>query len=155
MKVKRFWGMLLVCVVALNCICPSARASQAPDGNIVRLEDMAWDWVDLSAVEYIQTNDVSRTINSINCSVPNRSIGIVIQNVELSARSTVTFNCSYSPSSASMDFGVLDTNGRFYYTNVKGGSINQAIKISQAGSYAVAVRNNSSQTVRVVGFVEY
>ena len=124
MKAKRFLGMLLVCVVALNCICPLARASQAPDGNIVRLEDMAWDWVYLSAVEYIQPNAVSRTTSSINCSVPNRSIGIIIQNVELSARSTVAFNCSYSPSSASMDFGVITSDGRFYSINGREGSIN-------------------------------
>ena len=35
------------------------------------------------------------------------------------------------------------------------GSINQAIEISQAGSYQVAIRNNSSQTVSVTGFVDY
>ena len=53
-----------------------------------------------------------------------------------------------------MDFGVIDTSGRFYFINVKEGSINRAIEIGQAGTYQVAVRNNSSQTVRVVGFVD-
>lgn len=75
--------------------------------------------------------------------------------IDFNADDTVSFNCSYSPSSASMDFGVIASSGQFYYINVKGGSISQAIRINQAGSYAVAIRNNSSQTVRVVGFVDY
>ncbi len=54
-----------------------------------------------------------------------------------------------------MDFGVIASDGKFYSINVKGGSINQTLGIRQAGSYAVAIRNNSSQTVRVIGFVEY
>ncbi len=54
-----------------------------------------------------------------------------------------------------MDFGVIAPDGYFYFLNVEGGSINQSIRVSQSGSYAVAVRNNSSNTVFVVGFVNY
>ena len=50
---------------------------------------------------------------------------------------------------------MIDSDGRFYYISVKEGSFNQAIRISQSGSYTVAIRNNSSQTVCVVGFVNY
>ena len=71
------------------------------------------------------------------------------------ARQVITINCSYSPASANMDFGVIAPDGYFYFLNVEGGSINQSIRVSQSGSYAVAVRNNSSYTVSVVGFVTY
>ena len=68
---------------------------------------------------------------------------------------TVTINCSYSPASTSMDFGVIAPDGYFYYFNVKGGSINRSILVSQRGSYSVAIRNKSTHTVTVVGFVNY
>ncbi|MCI8840230.1 MAG: hypothetical protein HFF24_07875 [Oscillospiraceae bacterium] len=50
---------------------------------------------------------------------------------------------------------LIAPDGYFYFLNVEGGSINQSIRVSQSGSYAVAVRNNSSYTVSVVGFVTY
>ena len=37
--------------------------------------------------------------------------------------------------------------------SVSSGTISQKIKISTAGNYTFAVRNNSSQTVKVSGFV--
>lgn len=37
----------------------------------------------------------------------------------------------------------------------KDGSINMPMVVSQRGDYAVAIRNNSSNTVHVVGLVEY
>lgn len=68
---------------------------------------------------------------------------------------TVTFNCSYSPISSSVDFGVIAPDGYFYYKNVTSGSINDTIRVSQRGTYYLAVRNNSSSTVNITGFVNY
>ena len=67
----------------------------------------------------------------------------------------IEFTCSYSPSSANVDIGVIAPDSKFYKINGEEGSINKTIKVSQTGSYLVAIRNNSSQTVRVVGFVNY
>lgn len=67
----------------------------------------------------------------------------------------MTINCSYSPASANMDFGVIAPGGYFYFLSVKEGSINRSIVVSQQGSYSLAIRNNISHIVTVVGFVTY
>ena len=127
------------------------RAGQAP-GDIIWMEDMEWDLLDPSTVIY--DGAAPLTTGSVNTDISPFSTKAISQ-ISLKSGDALTFNCSYSPSSASMDFGVIASSGQFYYINVKGGSISQAIRINQAGSYAVAIRNNSSQTVRVVGFVDY
>lgn len=149
---KRFLCVLLVYTVAISFLPVSAKAA---DMEVIRLEDLKWEWVNLEAVECWEADIALQTTDSINRTISTHSIGSVVSSRFFAAGSVITFNCSYSPSSANMDFGVIDSNGRFYYTNVKEGSINQTIRISQAGSYQVAIRNNSSQTVSVVGFVEY
>lgn len=67
----------------------------------------------------------------------------------------MTINCSYSPASASMDFGVIASDGYFYFLSAKEGSINRSIVVNQRGSYSLAIRNNSLHMVTVVGFVNY
>lgn len=154
MKSRRSLYVLLACAALASCIITQANAAEVQNDPI-RLEDMMCEWIDLSTFESWEECAKLRSVGSINGNISAHSISAVSPSIFLPARSTVTFNCSYSPSSASMDFGVLTPDGRFYYINVKEGSINQAIEISQAGSYSVAIRNNSSQTVSVVGFVEY
>lgn len=67
----------------------------------------------------------------------------------------VTIKASYSPFSASVDFGVIAPDGFFYYVNVKDGSIDQGIEVEQPGHYTLAVRNNSSNRISVSGYVNY
>lgn len=152
MKIKRLICMLLVCATMICGSFTPAGAVQAPAGDIIWMEDMEWDLLDPSTVIYDGTAPL--TTGSVNTDIYPFSTKAISQ-ISLKSGDALTFNCSYSPSSASMDFGVIASSGQFYYVNVKGGSINQAIRISQTGSYAVAIRNNSSQTVRVVGFVDY
>ena len=121
---------------------------------IIWTEDMEYDLIDLSAITRNENTLLPLTTDSINTTVSPFSTKVIRQ-VSLQRGNVIIFNCSCSPLSASMDFGVIDTSGRFYSINVKEGSINQALGISQAGTYQVAIRNNSSQTVRVVGFVDY
>ena len=155
MKKRRLICALVACAAALGSIIPSARAVEVPDETIVWLEDMEWEWVDLSTAKRCETDLMPLTTDSIDRSVSKHSIGCVTQSIDFNPNDMITFNCSYSPSPASLDFSVIASNGKFYSINVKGGSINQTIGINEAGSYTVAIRNNSSQTVRVVGFVDY
>ena len=152
MKIKRLICMLLVCATMICGSFTPAGAVQAPAGDIIWMEDMEWDLLDPSTVIY--DGAAPLTTGSVNTDISPFSTKAISQ-ISLKSGDALTFNCSYSPSSASMDFGVITSTGRFYHINVKEGSINQAIRISQDGSYAVAIRNNSSQTVRVVGFVDY
>lgn len=146
--------MLMVCTLMLIGVIPHAVAAEA-SGEVIWLEDLNWEWIDLSTVDGPQGDFAPQTTDSINIVLAGKTIQAATPFLSLSANDTVAFNCSFSPSSTSLDFGVLSSSGKFYSVNVKGGSIHQAIGINQSGSYAVAVRNNSSQTVRVVGFVNY
>lgn len=154
MKQKSILWALLVCVAMIGSFVAPADASDTC-AEYLWLEDLESEWVDLSSLANCEGSISSRTTKSIDGHIPSLALCPIIQLISLQANDLVTFNCSYSPSSASMDFGVIAPNGRFYYVNVKEGSINQAIRISQSGSYTLAIRNNYSQTVRVVGFVNY
>lgn len=52
---------------------------------------------------------------------------------------TVTIKASYSPFSASVDFGLVDSDGLFHYVNVTNGSIDRTIEINQRGNYKIFV----------------
>ena len=97
----------------------------------------------------------SRTSGSLDVTISAKTTVSAGESFFLEAGETVTINCSYSPASASMDFGLLDSNGSFHYLNATGGSIYKTIQVSQRGSYTLAIRNNSSSSVRVMGFVTY
>lgn len=73
----------------------------------------------------------------------------------LEAGETVSISAVYTPEDASMDFGLVDPNGVFHFFNVTDGSIDKTIQVNENGNYTFAVRNNSSQTVTVTGFVKY
>lgn len=73
----------------------------------------------------------------------------------MEAGESVTIKASYSPFSASVDFGLIAPDGDFYYVSVKNGSIDQTITITERGEYTFAVRNNSTSAVSVSGYVSY
>lgn len=73
----------------------------------------------------------------------------------MAAGETVTINAAYSPSSADVDFGLVDKNGRFYYAEGKNGTFNEKIEIAVSGTYTFAIRNNSDVDVEVTGYVNY
>ena len=155
MKLRKFLGTILAYAMVVSCLVAPAYGAENSDKNVINQKDLPYEWVDLAQVEFWEDSVMPLTTASFNKNIPAHTICTVSPQLSFRAKHLVTFNCSYSLSSASMDFGVLTPDGRFYSINVRGGSINQAIEISQAGSYSVAIRNNSSQTVRVVGFVEY
>lgn len=68
---------------------------------------------------------------------------------------TITITASYSPASASVDFGLIDSDGLFYPVQGSNGRIDQTIGIDLRGTYTFAVRNNSNYKVFVSGFINY
>ena len=73
----------------------------------------------------------------------------------LAAGETVTIKASYSPFSASVDFGLIAPNGMYYYFNVTNGSIDKTIQVPENGDYTLQIRNNADIEVEVAGFVNY
>ena len=64
-------------------------------------------------------------------------------------------NCTYTPKSASVDFGFIAPDGLFYSLNSTSGSIDKSIKVNQTGAYTLAIRNNENYAVTVSGTVKY
>ena len=67
----------------------------------------------------------------------------------------MTIKATYSPFSASVDFGLIAPDDLFYGLNTTTGSFDKAIEVNQRGNYTLAVRNNSDMTISVSGYVNY
>lgn len=87
--------------------------------------------------------------------IPGKKIVGAVMDFSLDAGERVTINASYFPTNASVDFGLVDSEGIFHYVSASNGTVNQTIRISERGRYTLAIRNNSSYTVNVSGFVTY
>ena len=68
---------------------------------------------------------------------------------------TVTIWATYSPASASVDFGLIDSDSKFHYERCSNGVFDKTIRIDEKGTYTFAIRNNSSYDIHVSGFVNY
>lgn len=154
MKLKKFLQLIFICVFAMVSLTLTAVADTAGGDYTIRMEDMNCELIDVTKLEVLDES-ITRATKSINSDIPANKIAISDVKLPLEVGETVTINCSYSPASASMDFGVIAPDGYFYFLSVKEGSINQSIAVSQRGDYSVAIRNNFSHSVTVVGFVTY
>lgn len=99
--------------------------------------------------------EITRATGSFNMTVPAKSTLRADKTFPLEAGETVTIKATYSPFSASVDFGLVDPNGVFYYLTASNGSFDKTIKVEERGNYIFAVRNNSSSSVSVSGYVNY
>lgn len=134
MKLKRVFGMVLACAALTCCLCVSASAAGDEPGISLLSLDAS---------------------GKFNMEVPGNTTVQASSSFPLEAGEVVTIKASYSPFSASVDFGLIAPDGLFYSVNVTGGSIDQSIEVDQRGDYTFAVQNNSSRTIRVSGFVNY
>lgn len=101
------------------------------------------DCVSPRATESFSINIPAKTQLSANTSFP------------LAAGETVTIKASYSPFSASVDFGLVAPNGVYYYFTITNGRIDKTIEVPESGDYTLQIRNNANVEVKVVGFVNY
>lgn len=154
MKFKKFLQLIFICAFAMVSLTLTAVADTTDGDYAIQMEDMNCELIDVTKLEVLDES-ITRATKSINSDIPANKIAISDVKLPLEVGETVTINCSYSPASASMDFGVIAPDGYFYFLSVKEGSINQSIAVSQRGDYSVAIRNNYSHTVTVVGFVNY
>lgn len=60
-----------------------------------------------------------------------------------------------APFDANVDFGLITEDGVFHFLSVDSGSFDRTITVSERGNYTFAVRNNSSKTINVSGYVNY
>lgn len=96
-----------------------------------------------------------RASGSFSMSIAAKTKSLATSSFPLAAGETVTIKASYSPFSASVDFGLVAPNGKYYYFNITDGSIDETIQVNESGSYTLKIRNNSNDVVYVSGFVNY
>lgn len=98
---------------------------------------------------------VQRATNQFNFKIPGNTWMKADKMISLAPKDSVNINASYAPGAASLDFGLIDSNGIYHYINATDGSVNHTIQIDEWSNYTLAIRNNSSYTVNVSGFVTY
>lgn len=132
MRLNRVLSILLSCVLILSCATVSSKAVEPYDGDVVPY-----------------------AFGRLNHRIGPGS-GIKIgSKFNLNVGDEVTFDCDYVPASASVDFGVIAPDRKFYSLNSTSGSIHQSIEVDQQGQYTIAIRNNSSEDVTVAGEINY
>ena len=140
MRVKRIICMVLACVAIVGAVSVPASAAE----------------IEITAPENFTDKLIAPfATRSFNMSIPAKSKVIANSSFPLAAWETVTIKASYSPFSASVDFGLIAPDGYFYYLNSDDGSFNETIKVDERRNYTFAVQNNSSKAVSVSGYVNY
>lgn len=137
MKSKKILYVALVCAVMMSCVA-----------NVAAIQA---DNMDGHSTVVLST---TRASGEFEMTVSAKTKAIADSSFPLEAGETVRINASYSPD-GSVDFGLVDEDGIFHYINVKNGSIDKTIRISERGNYKFQVRNNTSVAVKVCGFVRY
>lgn len=135
MKIKKCLGVMLALSLAIGSLGISTTAAEPQNNEETVL-----------AIERV-SGHFSETVSAGK----TKKLGSAIS---LQVNETVNFNASYSPRSASMDFGVVDSNNVFTYINVTNGSVDGGVTVTTSGQYTPAIRNNSSDSVYVTGIIE-
>lgn len=130
---KRCFCMLLV-VALVGCLGMEAGAVQTAD--------------DVSPA-------IERASGRFSMDVYKNEVVAADTSFPLEIGETVSINASYSPRSASVDFGLIAPDGLFYPCRAQNGRFDKTIEVDQRGYYTLAVRNNSSFDIYVSGFVTY
>lgn len=139
-RAKRIICMVLACIVIAGTISVSASAAEV---KIIAPENTTDNLINPLAT------------GSFSMSIPAKSQSLANSSFPLAAGETVTIKASYSPFSASVDFGLVAPDGTFYYFNITNGSIDKTIQVDESGKYTLQIRNNSNGEVKVSGFVNY
>lgn len=135
MRLKRLFCMVLAVITMVSCFSFSAVAvSQIEPG------------AEMQGVYASGRFDMD---------VPGETTVKAKSSFPLEIGEVVTIKATYSPFSASVDFGLIAPDGLFYSINTKNGSFDEAIEVTQRGYYTLAVRNNSLTEIHVSGHVNY
>ena len=129
MRLRKTLASLMICILIFNCAVISAGAAEAAASP--------------------------RASVGLNYHLSANSITPIRDWYQADAGETVRYNCTYTPSTASVDFGFIAPDGLFYSVNCTSGKIDRVLQIEQRGQYLLAIRNNESYDVVVNGTVKY
>lgn len=140
MKTKKGICIVLAFVLTIGTICVPVSAAEI--GKTVQ------DSLVLTMLN-------SRATGSFSMTIAAKTKSLAESSFPLAAGETVTIKASYIPFNASVDFGLVDSDGVYHYFNITDGSIDETIQVDETGSYTLQIRNNSNGVVTVSGFVNY
>ncbi len=129
---KRLASALLACMLLLSCSLVPITAMDAPASQII----------------------MPRAAGRLDHTL-SPGITLIGEKFSLDSGDKITYDCTYTPKSASVDFGVILSDETFLFLNSTNGSIYNAFKVDQRGQYQLAIRNNASSAVTVTGTVKY
>lgn len=101
------------------------------------------------------TSASARATGSFSMDISAKSNSVSSSSFRLSSGETITIKAYYTPTSASVDFGVIAPDGKYYYFSATNGNIEKTMQVNQSGYYTLKIVNNSSDTVSVSGFITY
>ncbi len=132
---------LMICAVVIVCLGMNA-------GALYACEDVVLERFELA-------ENISRATGAFETEVAGNTTVSAGSSFLMDVGETVTIDATYSPRSASVDFGLIAPDGLFYPVRGQNGSINKTIEIVERGNYTFAIRNNSSVEISVSGYVKY
>ena len=97
----------------------------------------------------------ARATNRVDATIPANSLVGIGTPLPMEIDELITINCTYSPRTADVDFGLITPQNTFRYLSGEDGLCRQTIRINETGNYNFAVRNNTNRTVDVLGYVYY
>lgn len=135
MKTRRFLSLLLSFLLVAGSLA-------LPAGAVVTTEPM-------------EETAITRATGQFEASIPANTLKTVGDSFILDSGDIVSYDCSYTPRDASMKFGYIAPDGRFYYLRGSNGRIDKGIQVSLRGTYTLAIKNESNSAVSVWGTVNY
>lgn len=135
MKTRRFFSFLLSFLLVVGSLA-------LPAGAVVTSEP------EPEAV-------ITRATGRFEKTIPANSIYPVCDSFILDSGDVVSYDCSYTPRDASVKFGYIAPDGYFYGLSGSNGRIDKGIRVSQRGTYTLAIWNESNESVYVWGTVDY
>ena len=149
MKLKGLCSALL-CVLLLNSVNIPASAVSQESTNIIPANSV----VEISNLEFVSTHS-ARATNRLNWSIASSVTKKSSSTLDLDVNETVTFNCSFTPSSSNVYFGLIASDGSFHCSAATNGRFKGTIKVPKTDKYYLAVYNNSGSTIQVTGTISY
>ncbi|MDE6455492.1 MAG: hypothetical protein K2L38_06240 [Dysosmobacter sp.] len=132
MRIKKWLCLVFACIAILSNIIPSVGAVSAEPYDVESVERF--------------TGRFSMNVSANKRSTADSSFFMDVEQ-------SVTISASYTPRTASVDFGLIGPDERFYYQNTAKGLIEVTFDIIERGNYTLAIRNNSSYEINVSGHV--
>lgn len=141
MYFKRTACAVLSSMLMLSGLCVNAQAAE----------------MSLTGPEMVETVEfqIQRATNRFDLTIGANSYRRADTSFSLEKGETVRITASYSPAASSVDFGLESSDGSFHGVNVKNGSIDKTIQVSQTGKYRFVIRNRSNSDIEVSGYVRY